>query len=413
MSTKTMTVDWQRVSARRLARAGLAAGAEGVEGADGASGAASGADPASTVASMAGAHAQVMSAAELSVALRIPGATAADVRDALWTKHTLIKTFGPRGTVHLLPTAELSVWLGALSALPSIVDRAAPDIRLTPEQVDSVLAAVASALTDTELTTEELDAAVGDLAGPWAVEEVMPAFQTMWPRWRQAISMAAHRGVLCFGAGRGRKVTYTNPAVKPADTDEALTAVVRDYLWAYGPATPQQFAKWFGGTPAWGTKVFGSLADAGSIEEIDFDGAVAWVAAGDTGFDDIASGDIGFDDAEPRGVRLLPYFDAYGIAGQPRDRLFPGRAAERALNRGQAGNRPVLLVDGVVDGIWHLKRAGRRATLTVEAFTTPNRASAALTALAAAIEEQAARVGEILGVTAELVLGEVEAGPHA
>ncbi|MEY9913645.1 hypothetical protein ABIA35_009918 [Catenulispora sp. MAP12-49] len=387
MSTKTMTVDWQRVSARRLARAGLAA--EPKPSAD--------SDLAATVASMAGAHAQIMSAAELSVAIRAPGATAVDVRDALWTKGTLTKTFGPRGTVHLLPTAELSTWLGALSALPPITDRFAPDVRLTPDQLDSVLTAVASALTDTELTTEELDAAVGDLAGPWAIDEVMPAFQTMWPRWRQAMAMAAHRGVLCFGAGRGRKVTYMNPEVKPADTDEALTTVVRDYLWAYGPATPPQFAKWFGGTPAWGAKVFGSLAEAGSIEEIDFDGTVAWVAAGDTGF----------DDAEPRGVRLLPYFDAYGIAGQPRDRLFPGRAAERALNRGQAGNRPVLLVEGVVDGIWHLKRAGRRATVTVEAFITPNRA------LTAAIEEQAARVGEILGVTAELVLGEVEAGPHA
>ncbi|MEY9932981.1 hypothetical protein ABH926_007634 [Catenulispora sp. GP43] len=386
MSTKTMTVDWQRVSARRLARAGLAAEPQP----------SAGLDLAGTVASMAGAHAQIMSAAELSVAIRAPGAAAVDVRDALWNERTLVKTFGPRGTVHLLPAAELSAWLGALSALPPITDRFAPDVRLTPEQLDSVLTAVASAL-GSELTTEELDAAVGDLAGPWAIDEVMPAFQTMWPRWRQAMAMAAHRGVLCFGAGRGRKVTYMNPEVKPADTDEALTAVVRDYLWSYGPATPPQFAKWFGGTPAWGAKGFGSLAGAGSIEEVDFEGAAAWVAAGDTAF----------DDAEPGGVRLLPYFDAYGIAGQPRDRLFPGRAAERALNRGQAGNRPILLVDGVVAGIWHLRRAGRRATVTVEAFSAPDRV------LRAALEEQAARVGEILGVATELVLGEVEAGPHA
>jgi hypothetical protein len=80
---------------------------------------------------MVGAHAQIMSAAELSVALRLPGATAAHVKDALWTQRTLVKTFGPRGTVHLLPAAELSLWLGALSALPPITQRAAPGIRLT------------------------------------------------------------------------------------------------------------------------------------------------------------------------------------------------------------------------------------------------------------------------------------------
>ena len=378
-------MDWQQVSARRLARAGLADASS------------SGADLVATVAAMVGAHAQVMSAAELSVALRSPGATAADVRAALWTDRTLTKTFGPRGTVHLLPTAELSAWLGALSALPPIVNRFAPDVRLTPDQLDSVLAAVGSALAGTGLTTEELDAAVGDLAGPWAVDEVMPAFQTMWPRWRQAMGMAGHRGVLCFGAGRGRKVTYTNPDVKPAEADEALATVVRDYLWSYGPATSSQFAKWFGATPGWASEVFARLADSGSVEEIDFDGTAAWIVAADTEF----------DDTEPTGLRLLPYFDAYGVAGQPRDRLFPGRVAERALNRGQAGNRPILLVDGVVVGIWHLKRSGRPATVTVEAFTPLDRAHHTM------LEEQVARVGEVFGMTAELVLGEVEAGPHA
>ena len=48
-----------------------------------------------------------------------------------------------------------------------------------------------------------------------------------------------------------------------------------------------------------------------------------------------------------RGIRLLPYFDAYVVAGQPRKRLYPGAAAARALTpAGQAGNYPVLLVDG-------------------------------------------------------------------
>ena len=55
-------------------------------------------------------------------------------------------------------------------------------------------------------------------------------------------------------------------------------------------------------------------------------------------------------------VHLLPYFDAYTVAGQPRELLFPGRAAERALARGQAGNFPVLLVgsdwwEGLVDWV--------------------------------------------------------------
>lgn len=33
----------------------------------------------------------------------------------------------------------------------------------------------------------------------------------------------------------------------------------------------------------------------------------------------------------PDGVRLLPYFDAYSVGCFPREHVFPGRAAERAL----------------------------------------------------------------------------------
>ena len=37
----------------------------------------------------------------------LTGATCADVRRALWEDRTLVKTFGPRGTVHLLRAADL------------------------------------------------------------------------------------------------------------------------------------------------------------------------------------------------------------------------------------------------------------------------------------------------------------------
>ncbi len=71
---------------------------------------------------MCGAHAQVQLAGEVSVALRLPGATRTDVQAALWTDRTVVKTYGPRGTVHFLPADDLPLWTGALSAVP----RAAP-----------------------------------------------------------------------------------------------------------------------------------------------------------------------------------------------------------------------------------------------------------------------------------------------
>ena len=45
------------------------------------------------------------------------------------------------------------------------------------------------------------------------------------------------------------------------------------------------------------------------------------------------AGDTGTALRPHRGIRLLPYLDAYVVAGQPRDRLYPGAAVTRALTR--------------------------------------------------------------------------------
>lgn len=100
---------------------------------------------------MCGTHAQILSAAELSIGLRIAGADRDDVRRALWQDRTLVKTFGPRGTVHLLPAVDLPMWTGALSALPSSTPQHPDPVRFTAEQAEEVLAAIDGALADSEL----------------------------------------------------------------------------------------------------------------------------------------------------------------------------------------------------------------------------------------------------------------------
>lgn len=103
-----------------------------------------------------------------------------------------------------------------------------------------------------------------------------------------------------------------------------------------------------------------------------------------------------------------PYFDAYVVGCQPRELLFPGRAAERALTpSGQAGNYPVLLVDGTVAGVWHLRRFGKKLDITVEPFvelTTTQRRE---------LDNQVDRIGDFLEGKPLLTIGTVTAGAHA
>jgi Winged helix DNA-binding domain len=272
-------------------------------------------------------------------------------------------------------------------------------VRMTGEQTESVVAAIGEALRESELTVDELTEAVAAQAGTWAAEPVMPAFQTLWPRWRQATDRAAFAGQLCYGPDRGRKVTYTHPRrwagdLAPVDADVAVAWLVEQYLRGYGPATAASFAQWVGAPTAWASD---QLAAHPGLLRVDLLGERAW---------DLHGSAVDVPDAP--GSRLLSYFDAFVVGSQPRHLLFPGRARTRALSpSGQAGNYPVLLQDGLVAGVWHQRRAGRRLAVTVEPLRRLSRSRLA------DLEDQVRRCGEIVEADVTLTIGEVTVGPHA
>ncbi len=378
-----MRTTWSDVIARRVVRNHL--GTPGSSAAD-------------VVSAMCGAHAQVLSAGEVSVAMRLDGGTRGGVQQALGVDRSLVKTFGPRGTVHLLPVRDLGLWTGALAALP-VRSPFAPGVQLTPAQTGLVVAAIDDAHRSAAegLTVDELSAEVVARSGAWAGDLVMPAFQTLWPRWRQILGSAHTQGVVCFGPQRGRNVTYTSPerwspGFTPVEPAVAIRELLRRWLWSYGPAAPAQVAKWLSAPVPWVAEVFASMA----LEEVSVEGETAWLLPRDASFP-----------APQAGVRLLPYFGAYAVASHPRREVFPGGAFERALNRGQAGNHPVLLVDGRVAGVWHQRRSGRRVHVTVEAVRplTP----AQLSRLDAEVEA----LGRIVDAVPALTVGRVAVGPHA
>ncbi|NUT55471.1 MAG: winged helix DNA-binding domain-containing protein, partial [Thermoleophilia bacterium] len=127
-------MDWDEVRAGRLARTHLAERAPGERLVE-------------VVRDLCGVHAQVMGSAELQLAARVDGIVQADVRAALWERRELAKTWTTRGTLHVHPADELSLWTSARRAL-------AEDGRA------DVVAAIGDALRGRRLTREELADAV-------------------------------------------------------------------------------------------------------------------------------------------------------------------------------------------------------------------------------------------------------------
>ncbi len=99
-----LATDWSRVLTFRLARQGVIERGRPdtlVE----------------VVGRLIGLHALVMSSAELQAAARIDGLRATDVREALWARRTLVKTWAFRQTLHLLTPDDLAELVVAARSL--------------------------------------------------------------------------------------------------------------------------------------------------------------------------------------------------------------------------------------------------------------------------------------------------------
>ena len=348
------------------------------------------------VGAVCGIHAQVAPSAELSLCLRVDGIRQADVRAALWTDRSLVKTYGLRGTLHIFPTRELPMWLAALREKVSPQASPAQRDALPTERLDEVVDAIRDALDGHELTREELAEALERRLGAWITEPTHLAFGGRMPRWQMALSAAALAGVLVFGPNRGARVTYVRldqwvgelPAV---DGRAALQEVCRRYVRAYGPTTHVELARWLYTTPAAARQLLQSLGD--ELEEVDVDGWHAFSSRNPP------------TSKDGRTVHLLPRFDCYIVGCHPRKRLIPV-AAPGPLQAGTAAPFQVLLVDGVVAGLWEQQRRGSHLRIRVDPF---NGLSADHQRQ---LDLQAERMANFYGVEVEVELGHVETRGH-
>jgi hypothetical protein len=339
------------------------------------------------VAEIAGLHAQVMSSAELTLAARVEGLGPDDVRRALWEERSLVKTWAMRGTLHLLPAAELPIWEAALSTRRNWETGAWQRAFASRQELERLNDAVAQALDGRLLTREELAARVGELTGS---EELADKLRESWGA---LLKPAAALGRLCFAPSQGQQVRFTRPDTwlggwADHDPEEAMAEVTRRFLAASGPVTREDFARWWGiPSPARGGRLLEGLGE--QVARVEVEGTAAYVLAADLPGLAEAGGS--------RAVRLLPAFDQYVVtATLQAEHLMPGPFKARVY-RPQGWLSPVLLVGGRMDGTWRQETKGRRLLVTIEPFTGPPPAWARRAA-----EAEAERLAALTGGRLEL-----------
>ncbi|MGH3517868.1 MAG: DNA glycosylase AlkZ-like family protein [Haloechinothrix sp.] len=298
------------------------------------------------VGRLCGVQAQVWSAAEMAVALRQSAPDRASVsRD--FADLSLMKTWAMRGTLHLLKPSEAGAYLSLMETtgfwLKPSWQRASG---VTPRQIDELTEKVAGILDGAVLTRDQL------------VTEIVAdkRFTGMEDRlrsgWGQVLKPLAWRGVLCHGPNQGNKITFTLPASqfpnwKRPEPEEAAPAVIKAYLGAYGPATPEVFDRWLslnGTSKPRLRQWFGDMGD--KLTEVDIEGRRALMLTEHV--EELAN------ITAYQGVRLLGGFDQYILGPGTNDEVLLPREHRAAVSRTSGWISPIVVVNGRVVGVWDI-----------------------------------------------------------
>ncbi|MEV0233036.1 winged helix DNA-binding domain-containing protein [Nonomuraea sp. NPDC050786] len=268
-------------------------------------------------------QAQDVPAALLAFRARSATLTRQDVETAWHGEREIVRTWGPRGTLHFVHADDLP-WLHTLTRRATNTLR-----RLREEGVtgDDLPALIGRALEGQgPLTKAELEERLAGRARGQGVVHL--------------VALAAYHGLAVLGPLRQGKPTYVHaadwlgaPIVPEPDRDRALKELATRYRRAHHPAGPEDLAAW-SGLPLGEARAAWSLGPAGPPPA----------------------------EEEPV-ARLAPAFDEYLLGWRSRDPILAAAHARKVFPGGGV-LRPVVLVGGVIRGVW-----GRKGTqVSVEPF---------------------------------------------
>jgi len=307
---------------------------------------------------MCGVQAQIMSAAYLQLWTRNHAITRPEIDSALWKTRTLVKTSLMRQTLHLIPTDEFPLYIAALrpsrfAQAMRIMERCG----ITRDESEALIALIMETLSAGPLSRPAIAAAIR----PKASKQVRFWMENSW----SLVRLPVAEGLICYGRGEGNEIVFIRTdhwlpklKLKLMPTTEAQCALLRKYLRAYGPATLTDFSHW-AGIPLRGLKPLPALLESELAE-----------APGGKKNRLLLREDVaaltGRRSANPS-IRLLPNFDSYLLAHREKDHLLSAQHYKRVY-RNQGWISPVVLINGVITGVWSHKVHGKRLLVNVEPF---------------------------------------------
>ncbi|WP_020658149.1 winged helix DNA-binding domain-containing protein [Amycolatopsis benzoatilytica] len=341
-------------------------------------------------------HATDPASVYLSAWSRVRDASVADVERALYDDRTVLRILGMRRTVFVADVATAAQVQAGCSLDVAVRQRRLLEKQLGTQGHPANVADPSPWLDDVLASVEKALRARGSATAQQLAEDE--------PRLRQQLRMApgkpyesignvtsrvlfqlAAEGHIVRGRPRGSwqstqyhwapmKEWLPDPALDwPGCTaDEARTALARRWLSSFGPAPASDLQWWTGWNAGQTKKALAGLA----VTEVDLDGEAAL----------ILTGDLAPVATPAPWVALLPALDPTPMGWQSRD-WYLGPHRPRLFDR--SGNiGPTVWSDGRVVGAWAQRPSGEVVARLLEDVGAEK---------AAAVEAEAARLGEWLG----------------
>lgn len=332
-----------------------------------------------------GLNARSLAAAELAVWARADGIGPEHIRRAWREERLLAKTWAMRGEPYLLPAGELPSMLSALRA--SAPDSYRKPLRLngrvvTERQLDDITEATGAVLGGEPLTLERLAEAVAAHTGQDALRELLLSGAA------ELLRPAAGQGLLCFGPSDGERDTFVRPDQwirrwsAPSEPPETILAeAAKRYLACCGPASYEDFGRWWGMDAGKAKRLFRALE--GEIVSVTVDGREGWALR--SAVDELYAAAI------PAGtVRLLPQFDPYTVSLAQRSSSVLAETVKPRVYGSQGWVAAVVVVDGRFAGTWETEAKRGQVELRVDWFEP----SKVRPQTRAALEDEAGRLVE-------------------
>jgi Winged helix DNA-binding domain len=310
------------------------------------------------VKDLCGIQAQDAHAAALAVRVRSVGLAGGDVEQARVQERSIIRTWGQRGTLHLLATEDLGWLLPLLGPIFVAGDRTRrAELGLDEDTCTRGISAIRDILANQgALTRAELVEQLAVRTGIRLEGQAAP----------HLLFRAALEGIVCLGPDRGSKPTYVliddwiegGARALSLARDAACAELARRYLAAYGPAEPDDLAAWSGLLMSDVRAAGKSIAN--DITDVEVAGRPAWMPREHL---------VWLDEfpAPAHVVRLLPGFDTYLLGYRSRTLVVSPQYARR-INAGGGMVHPTLIVDGLAMGTWKLQRQKSSVDVVLEPF---------------------------------------------